>query len=237
MKITIIETGHVPEPLRPQFGNYPDMFKAMFDATGHDFTYEVVRPLEGGGYPSIEALEGVAITGSPAGVYEDHPWLPPLRDFVRAVQAARVPMLGICFGHQIIADALGGVVRKSEKGWGVGRHRYAVVARPDFMADAPDYFSIACSHQDQVIEAPEGAQVILSTPFTPNAGLYYASGRTLTFQPHPEFSEDYARELAVMRKAVLGDEVLNICLKSFDIPSNSGALSKYIADFFVANAA
>ncbi len=236
MKITIIETGYVPEPLRPRFGNYPDMFKDMFDASGRQFSYEVVKLIDGEALPSLETLEGVAITGSPAGVYEDHAWLPPLRSFIGEVHAANIPMLGICFGHQVIADALGGIVRKSEKGWGVGRHSYRVVAKPAFMADAPDLFSIACSHQDQVIEPPAGAQVILSTPFTPNAGLFYDNGRTLTFQPHPEFSEDYARELALMREGVLGADLLQTCLASFKTPSDSAALSYYIAEFFVQSA-
>jgi GMP synthase-like glutamine amidotransferase len=128
-------------------------------------------------------------------------------------------------------------VRKSEKGWGVGRHSYGVVGRPEFMADAPETFSIACSHQDQVIEPPHGAQVILSTQFTPNAGLFYDTGRTLTFQPHPEFSEEYARELAIMREAVLGRELLGECLASFEVRSDSAVLSRFIADFFEASAA
>lgn len=235
MKITIIETGYVPASLRPQFGTYPAMFRAMFDASGKDYTYDVVRVLEGDEFPHLDDVEGVAITGSPAGVYEDHAWLPPLRDFIRTVHAARIPMLGICFGHQIIADALGGVVKKSDKGWGIGRHSYSVVKRPDFMADAPDVLAVACSHQDQVIEPPKGAEVILSTPFTPHAGLFYDTGRTLTFQPHPEFSEDYARALAVMREEILGKELLDNCLSSFEITSDSAVLSRYISEFFIAN--
>jgi GMP synthase-like glutamine amidotransferase len=208
------------------------MFRTMFDASGHNFTYDLVKVLDGDDLPAIEGLEGVVITGSPAGVYEDHDWLPPLREFIKTVHSASIPMLGICFGHQVIADALGGVVRKSEKGWGLGRHSYDVVSRPDFMQDAPDRLSIACSHQDQVIEPPVGAAVILSTSFAPNAGLYYDTGATLTFQPHPEFSDEYARALAVMRKDTIGDELLSKSLSSFEISSDSSTLSKYIADFF-----
>ncbi len=232
MKITIIETGLVPEPLRQEFGSYPAMFQAMFDASGKSFSYDVVHLLDGDVLPDPKELEGVAITGSPAGVYEDHDWLPPLRDFVRAVHEARVPMLGICFGHQIIADALGGTVQKSDKGWGVGRHSYAVVNRPAFMADAPDILSVACSHQDQVIVPPAGASVILATAFTPNAGLLYDTGSTLSFQPHPEFSEEYARALTLMRENILGRNLLDKSLSSFSISSDSAALSGYIADFF-----
>ncbi len=176
------------------------MFTRMFDAAGGGFTYEVVKAYGPDPLPDPTKLEGVLITGSAAGVYDDLPWLEPLRGFIRSAYAARTPMLGICFGHQIMADALGGDVRKSEKGWGLGRHRYEVVARPEFMAGAGESLSVACSHQDQVIVAPPEATVILASDFTPNAGLHYASGRALSFQPHPEFLDDYSQALVELRR-------------------------------------
>src|SRR5690606_28642593 len=131
----------------------------------------------GGGLPDPAGLEGIVITGSPAGVYEDHAWLAPLRGFIRQAYAAGTPMLGICFGHQIMADALGGEVRKSEKGWGLGRHAYKVRQRPAFLAEAPENLAVACSHQDQVIVPPATAEVLLASEFAPNAGLLYEGGR------------------------------------------------------------
>lgn len=231
MKITIIQTGEVPEPLRPQFGDYPAMFERMFDATDNGFSYDHVTVGDSGVLPDPSGLEAIAITGSPAGVYDDLPWIEPLRDFIRAAYEAGTPMVGICFGHQIMADALGGDVRKSEKGWGLGRHSYSVAQRPGFMADAPGTLAVACSHQDQVITAPESAEVILSTPFTPNAGLYYRSGKALSFQPHPEFPEDYARALLEWRRGRIADEQVDKALSSFDIQSNSDLLRTYIGRF------
>src|SRR5690606_22104738 len=147
------------------------MFETMFDSTGQGFSYDMVAVSDGVPLPDPATLEGIVITGSPAGVYDDLAWLTPLRDFIRAAYAGSTRMLGICFGHQIMADALGGEVRKSEKGWGLGRHSYAVTARPGFMADAPAALAVACSHQDQVIVPPAEAAVILASDFTPNAGL------------------------------------------------------------------
>ncbi len=141
-------------------------------------------------------------------------------------------MLGICFGHQIMADALGGVVTKSEKGWGIGRHTYQVTARPAFMADAPEALSVACSHQDQVIEAPSEAEVILASEFTPNAGLAYRNGAALSFQPHPEFEDDYAQALAEMRRGRAPDAVVDSAVASLERASDSRMLSDYIARFF-----
>lgn len=232
MKLTILQTGDVPAPLRERFGAYHEMFEAMFDATGQGFIYETVAVSEGEPLPDPAAVEGIVITGSPAGVYEDHAWIEPLRAFIRKAYAHRTPMLGICFGHQIMADALGGEVRKSEKGWGLGRHRYQVKARPDFMADAPGELAIACSHQDQVIVPPEEAEVILGSDFAPNAGLVYRNGAALSFQPHPEFADDYALALTELRRGRAPDDVVDTAVASLATRSNSVELAGYIANFF-----
>jgi GMP synthase-like glutamine amidotransferase len=110
------------------------MYMRMFDEAGFGFQYDTVPIYDGAAFPDPATLEGIVITGSSAGVYDDHAWLDPLRAFIRGAYAADTPMLGICFGHQIMADALGGDVRKSEKGWGLGRHTYSVKRRPDFLA-------------------------------------------------------------------------------------------------------
>ena len=231
MKLTIILTGEVPEPLGGRFGRYADMFKRMFDATAETFSYEVVCAFDQTVLPDPTDLEGIIITGSAAGVYDDLPWLEPLRNFIRSAYAAKIPMVGICFGHQIMADALGGDVRKSEKGWGLGRHTYSVLDRPEFMQDAPDSFAVACSHQDQVIVAPPEAQSILASEFTPNAGLYYRSGRALSFQPHPEFLDDYSLALVELRRGRAPDEVVEVAVQSLAKDSDSPALAEYIAKF------
>lgn len=231
MKVTIIEAGKVPEPLQNQFSPYRDMFAAMFASTGEAFEHDVVDLQAGETLPDPATLEAIAITGSSAGVYEDHPWINPLREFIRKAYAAGTPMLGICFGHQIMADALGGDVRKSEKGWGLGRHEYRVTARPDFMADAPEALRVVCSHQDQVIVPPAEAEVILASEFTPNAGLFYRSGKALSFQPHPEFGDTYGRALAELRRGRAADEVVEKAVASFGTESDSQILRNIIGRF------
>ena len=140
MKLTIIQTGEVPLALRPRFGAYSPMFSRMFEMAGQTFQYETVAIHDGAPFPDPAVLDGILITGSAAGVYDSHfTWMEPLRAFIRSAYAAKTPMLGICFGHQIMADALGGDVRKSEKGWGLGRHVYGVrSARPSSMAIFPN---------------------------------------------------------------------------------------------------
>lgn len=234
MKLSIILTGEVPTALRDRFGPYAAMFQRMFDAAESGFDYEVIPAFDGNTLPDPGDLQAVLITGSAAGVYDELAWLAPLRDFIRKAYAVEAPMLGICFGHQIMADALGGEVRRSEKGWGLGRHNYRVVHRPDFMADAAPALSIACSHQDQVIVPPAAAKVILASEFTPNAGLLYKSGRAMSLQPHPEFADDYTMALAELRRGIAPDAVVEAAVASLGNPSDSAAMGRYLTRFLAA---
>ena len=232
MKLTILQTGEVPLPLRSRFVPYRRMFETMFDKTGQGFSYQTINVAKGEPFPDPGALEGVVITGSAAGVYDDLPWLEPLRDFIRRGYQQRTPLLGICFGHQIMADALGGDVRKSPKGWGLGRHTYQVTERPDFMPQAAATLAVACSHQDQVLVPPSDAKVILASDFTPNAGLAYRNGAALSFQPHPEFEDDYAVALAELRRGKAPDALVDAAIASVATPSHSADVANSIGRFF-----
>ena len=232
MKITIIQTGDVPLPLRSRFVPYRKMFERMFDQTGQGFSYQTINIADGEPFPALDTIEGAVITGSAAGVYDALDWLDPLRDFIRKSYQERTPLLGICFGHQIMADALGGDVRKSHKGWGLGRHSYNVTARPGYMQHAPSALAVACSHQDQVITPPRDAEVILASDFTPNAGLAYRNGAALSFQPHPEFEDDYTLALAELRRGKAPDDLVDTALTSIATPSNSADVAGYIGQFF-----
>jgi len=176
---------------RARHGSFPQMFERMISATDASSSFATIRLVDGDALPDPAGLEAILLTGSPAGVYDDLDWIAPLERFVRAAYDARTPMVGVCFGHQLIAQALGGTVRKSEKGWGIGRHVYDVVPG-NGVIDA-DRIAIAASHQDQVIAPPADATTFLHSAFTPHAGILYASGAALSVQPHPEFTAAFAQ--------------------------------------------
>jgi GMP synthase-like glutamine amidotransferase len=223
MQIGILQTGMAPDALAPTMGEYPEMFAKLLDGNGFTFrTYAVVK----GEFPaSVTECDGWLITGSRHGVYEDHPWIPPLEKLIRDAFAAHVPVVGICFGHQIVAQAMGGKVEKFAGGWAVGPTEY------DFGGQS---VTLNAWHQDQVVKAPEGAKVIASNDFCANAALLY-DDRALTVQAHPEFQSDFIEALIDHRgKGLVPDPVLADAKGRLATPLQDKTMAAQIAAFFKA---
>ena len=229
--VTIIETGLVSPQNRERHGSYPQMFEDMIRAANGSVTFDTVSIPTGEKLPDADKLEAVLITGSSAGVYDEFDWIAPLEDFVRAAHDSKVPMVGICFGHQLIAQALGGTVRKSDKGWGLGRHVYDVAPGNGIVEGTR--IALAASHQDQVITPPAGAKTILASDFTEHAALLYPGGTTLSVQPHPEFSVGYALACCEMAhsKGHAPDSLVAAAKASLAEPLESAKLGGAITRF------
>ncbi|AQR63390.1 GMP synthase [Brevundimonas sp. LM2] len=192
--IAILETGKPPEALADAFDDYPARFRALLGGGVPTARFDV----QAGRLPADpEAFQGAIVTGSAAGVYDDLPWIPPLIDWLRAARG-RTRLVGICFGHQAMAHAFGGTVEKSDKGWGIGLHRYAVTAHEPWMFPKAASIAIPVSHQDQVLRPPADARVIAASDFTPFAGLAWDDA--MSFQCHPEFQPAYAAALVESRR-------------------------------------
>lgn len=221
MRIGILQTGLAPEALAPEMGDYPDMFARLLD--GHGFTFRTWRVVEGAFPDSVSDADGWLITGSRHGVYEDHPWIPPLEQFIRDAFAARVPVVGICFGHQIVAQAMGGKVERYAGGWAVGATDY------DFGGET---LRLNAWHRDQVVKVPDGARVIASNAFCANAALLY-DDRALTVQAHPEFRPEFVDGLMQTRgKGLVPDEVMAQAAARLDLPIQDRTMAGRIAAFF-----
>ena len=221
MKIGILQTGHSPENLRPQIGDYSDMFKHLLQGQG--FEFDVYRVVDGQFPDSALAADGWLITGSKHGAYEDLPWIPPLEQLIQGIVEAGRPLVGICFGHQVIAQALGGKVEKFSGGWAVGRQTY------DFGGVE---MAFNAWHQDQVTERPKGAVVLASNDFCENAALLYGD-QVLTIQPHPEFGPDVIEGLINTRgKGVVPDDILTAAQDQLDDQTSSESFADQMADFF-----
>ncbi|QDY71567.1 type 1 glutamine amidotransferase [Qingshengfaniella alkalisoli] len=200
LRIGVLETGRPPEELAADHGDYPSMVADWLAPLEGEVTQYAV--LDGKFPESPDDADLWIITGSKFGVYENHPFIAPLEDFIRRARDAGRKMVGICFGHQVMAQALGGAVGKSDKGWGLGVHEYTPVNWPDELGTAPEKLSLQAYHQDQVKTLPEGARVIASSEFCDYAALWYP-GFGLSVQGHPEFRSEYASQLLNSRKGTL----------------------------------
>ncbi|MEQ1608178.1 MAG: type 1 glutamine amidotransferase [Hyphomonadaceae bacterium] len=232
MRITILETGRAPGRLSEDYPRYPDMFVSLLSKADDSLRFESVALVDGEALPDPSVCDAVLITGSPAGVYDSTPWMDPLRTFIRAGFAARTPMVGVCFGHQIIADAMGGEVRKSGKGWGVGRHTYTINRRRDWMMDAGPTVSLSVSHQDQVITPPLGAITLAHSAHTDHAMLAYADAPVISVQGHPEFSDPFVSALwSARRGKSLTDAQVDGALESLTRPEDNALVGDWIVRF------
>lgn len=226
MKITILETGRPPGVLAEQFGDYPAMFAKML---GEEFAVETFDVQSGELPDEPDANAAYLITGSPAGVYEDLPWIRPLEEFIRAAKNSRV--VGVCFGHQVMAEALGGQVEKSARGWGAGLHRYQVVRREPWM-DHEGTVAVPASHQDQIVVQPPNTNVVAKSDFTPFAALAWVDRAAISFQFHPEFTPRFAKALIEKRFDIVPDP--ETAIASLDAPNDNERVAGWIRRFLAA---
>lgn len=220
MKIGILQTGHAPQELADRTGDYDVLFTRVLGGNGFDIE---AWPVVDGVFPdSADAADGWVITGSRHGAYEDHPWIPPLEQLVRDIHARGAPMVGICFGHQIIAQALGGKVEKFHRGWAVGA--------PDYDMDGQT-LTLNAWHQDQVTVRPEGARVLASNAFCENAVLAYGDS-IWTVQPHPEYDADFIKGLIDHRgRGTVPDSQLDSALARLDTDTDSARILAHVVSF------
>lgn len=221
MLIGILQCGQSPAQLKEELGDYPDMFMQLLEGRGFEFR---VWHVEGMEFPSgIHDADGWLLTGSRHGAYENHAFIPPLEDFVRRAYDAGVPQVGICFGHQIIAQALGGKVIKHPDGWVVGAQDY------DF---GDETVTLNAWHQDQVVALPDGAEVVGRSHSCENAVLVYGD-RAYTVQPHPEFHDAFVQGLIDTRaKGVVPQDLLDGAVNRMGEVRETDKLAGRIEAFF-----
>lgn len=204
-RIGLLVCGHVHPDAQDLGGDYPELFRELFEPRG----FEIVPfAAEEGRLPdTVDECDAWLTSPSRASVTDDLPWIASVSEFlVDAVRAER-PVIGICFGHQLLAEALGGRVERAEVGWGVGVKTYDVVSHKPWMNPALDRVRLVASHEDQVTVLPDGAELLMSAPYCPNAA-YVLGERCVALQPHIEFSPELSGRLMTIREAITPPEIL-----------------------------
>lgn len=231
IRIGILQCDHVADDLIKDHGDYQDMFTDL--VLSQDDEIEIsVYDLTADQFPiDLNACDGYIITGSKFSAFEDIPWIHKAKDLVKDLYQAQIPTVGICFGHQLIAEALGGKVeRATDKGWGVGVHQWQIKNQQEWMKKNPlESISMRASHQDQVVEMPKDATLIAGSDFCPIAGFQLNS--VVTFQGHPEFSKEYLETLITNRLDRIGENTTNAAIESLKKEVDGRTVGSWMVDF------
>jgi len=230
MNVAIIQCDSVPGEFVAEFGNYTDMIKRMFESVYAGLEYQVFDARQGLYPHDLDAWDFYITTGSKAGAYEDITWIKQLISFVQRLDKHKKKLIGICFGHQIIAMARLGKVEKSLKGWGVGVAKNRVIAHPEWMREPANELNIIASHQDQITRLPDDTRVIASSDFCPFFVVQWGN-HFLSIQGHPEWLPAYSRALLNHRRQILGDELIDAGLASLAIAPDNALFTRWILDF------
>lgn len=230
MRIGLLQCDDVDPALRARHGNYPAMFEQLFRSIDPTLKFQVWRCLDGELPADIEAVDAWLTTGSKFGVNDGEPWIEALCGWVRELWAARKPLVGICFGHQLIARALGGEVAQHQRGWGVGVSFNQVTRQAEWMVPQQAGLDLVVSHQDQVVTLPPGAEVLAGSNFCPYY-LMQVGECFLGVQGHPEFSRAYSADLMALRRGKIPDNRLREGLASLQAEVDDRQVVRWILAF------
>ena len=239
LRVAILRADDVRPELKNVYGEYPEMFEVLLNEANKQQPVKdqvilktTAYRANQGIFPSdIDNYDAYIITGSKSGVYENLPWIVLLADFVSLLHQFKKPLIGICFGHQLIANVLGGKAGKASSGWEIGVKTTTLNAVGSSYFGA-NPFKLLYSHQDQVIEPAAGSVILASTPGCPIA-MTVLDEHILTLQGHPEFSAAYASELYQLRKDTYPSECFRDAIASLNEDTDHLAVARWMIDFMV----
>ena len=205
MRIGILNTDTIKIEFATKYGQYPAMFSKALLGADPDLqlnSYEV----QAGEFPAdIDECDAYLITGSKVSAYDDLPWLNELKIFIQSLHRHKKKLIGICFGHQLIAQTLGGSVERSQSGWHVGIQAAKLQQDAGFFGSANQEFNLIYNHQDQVVQMPPNSMLLASCSAC-KVAMYSIEGHILSFQGHIEFDIRYAKDLLSMRRDIFGEK-------------------------------
>lgn len=231
MRLGLLEAEILPAKVVTDFGGYGNMFEKLLAPLLPAWSFHYYAVEQGQFPPHIHACDAYLVTGSRFSAYDQENWIKALKEFVRSLQQNYVPCVGICFGHQLIAEALGGKVIKNAAGWGIGKAEFKICQHPHWMTEKVEKFTIRVSHQDQVVKLPAEAELFASNHFCPIGGFTVGS-HIFCLQGHPEFNDAYLVRLVNKRRNTIGGEKSDKALISIEKTHQDPMPASFLRDFF-----
>ncbi|WEM45308.1 GMP synthase (plasmid) [Photobacterium sp. DA100] len=235
MKLGVLLCDDVRPELQPKHGNYPAMFSNLFAAVDPSIALQFYRVIDGQYPQSLSECDGYLTSGSRYSVFEQSRWISVFQGFVHQLYFQHTPLVGICFGHQMIAQALAGEVVTSENGWGIGAQKISLNSEQcqhsPWLTTPPKTLSLLVSHQDQVIRPPQGSRILAGSDYCPNS-IMQVGNHFLGIQGHPEFTPEYLLDLMALRQSCYPAETYQIAVNSLDQPTDHLLLTRWIIQFF-----
>ncbi|MFT5294502.1 MAG: GMP synthase-like glutamine amidotransferase [Colwellia sp.] len=230
MKIAILQCDNVMEKFQEDFGNYPEMITDLLNSVENNLeigTFDVQK----GEYPqNINDWELFITTGSKASVNDNEDWILDLIEFTKLLGVTKKKLMGICFGHQIIALARGGSVEESDKGWGIGIESNNILIQTDWMDNDQHELKLIVSHKEQINQLPQGAMVIAESDFCPYFMVQW-DDHFLSVQGHPEWNKLYSKTLMNDRRSIIPVKRIEQGLASLEKNINNQQFARWIINF------
>lgn len=230
MNIGLLGCDDVPQKLRHLGGTYRDMFEGLLKPHLPHARFTWFDALKGELPASPETCDAYICTGSRYSAYDANDWIEALKDYVRRLQQSRKPFIGICFGHQILAQALGGEVKPAQQGWGVGIHEMRIVANEPWMQPVQEDCKLEYMHADQVERLPPDSVVLASAPHCPVA-MFRVGETLLGIEGHPEFPASYVEALVRARIERIGESRAQAALASLSQKADDALVGRWMANF------
>jgi GMP synthase-like glutamine amidotransferase len=228
--IGILEADELADEVIERYGRYAETFEQLLSAVDPQLAFQTYQVTQQHFPESIDACDAYVLTGSKYSCYEDIHWINELKQFVVDCVEQNKKLVGICFGHQLIAQALGGSVQKHDKGWGIGMASSEVTTTPHWLTPRLQQFNLLVSHQDQVTRLPQQASLVATNEFCPIAG-YHVNHTVLTFQGHPEFNHDYVQYLMTQRRQAIGEQAYQQAMESMQLDEDNELVAQWIVNF------
>lgn len=229
LSLGVLEAGPLAPALAERYVSHTAFVRAFLGPLAPDMTFSRYRVFSDELPEAADAHDAFIITGSRYSVYDPLTWIAALKAFVRGAAETR-PVIGICFGHQLLAEAFGGKVEKAEQGWGIGVHRYRFTKKPAWMNPEREEVALIVSHQDQVVALPPGAEVLAGSIFCP-IGAMQIGRNVLSIQAHPEMRPDYGHDLYEMRRGIIDSAMIDRAQASLAEPTDGDTVARWMLAF------